>query len=190
VYPESSKFWRASDSFFQRVATSDQPYLRRKYREWVAISRAPERASKRYRFISGRLSRLPRSGKQAVQIRADPAFRENILAIGQTAAPIVTAELDRTLAAMAFNAWRNWPTKTGFSKALLSLEYTVASPNVLLVQLRSNAWYSFYIKSRQHGLGNKQPHRVLIFDPASGKLAKTATRVADQIDNFLNGKSA
>ncbi len=143
MYPESSKFWRASDSFFQRVATSDQPYLRRKYREWVAISRAPERASKRYRTISGRLSRLPRSGKKAVQIRADPAFRKNVLAIADTAGPIVTTEIDRTLAKMAFNAWRKWPTKTGFSKAMLSLEYTVASPDVLVAQLRSNAWYSF-----------------------------------------------
>ncbi len=190
MYPESSKFWRASDSFFQRVATSQDPWLRRKYREWVAISRAPERASKRYRTISGRLSRLPSSGKEAVQIRVDPSFRKNILAIAGTAAPIVTTEIDKTLASMAFNAWRKWPTDTGFSKAMLSLEYTVASPDVLVAQLRSNAWYSFYIKSRQHGLGNKQPWRVLIFNPAPDRLGRTAERVASQINHFLDGRSA
>ncbi len=190
MYPQSSKFWRASDSFFQRVATSSDPYLRRKYREWVAISRAPERASKRYRVITGRLSRLPRSGREAVQIRVDPSFRENILDIAGTAAPIVTTELDKTLASMAFNAWRKWPTDTGFSKSMLSLEYTVQNKDVLSAQLRSNAWYSFYIKSKQHGLGNKQPWRVLIFDPASDRIAKTADRVAKQIDDFLNGRSA
>jgi hypothetical protein len=120
----------------------------------------------------------------------DPSFRENILDIAGTAAPIVTTELDKTLASMAFNAWRKWPTDTGFSKSMLSLEYTVQNKDVLSAQLRSNAWYSFYIKSKQHGLGNKQPWRVLIFDPASDRIAKTADRVAKQIDDFLNGRSA
>jgi len=190
VYPQSSKFWTSSDSFFRRVATSSDPFLRRKYREWVAISRAPERASKRYNTITGRLSRLPSSGQAGLQIRVDPSFRKNILAIAGTVGPIVTTEIDRSMASLAFNAWRKWPTKTGFSKAMLSLEYTAAKKEVLVAELRSNAWYSFYIKSRQNGLSDKQPWRVLIFNPAPDKIQQAAEAVASQIDTFLDGRSA
>ena len=189
MYPASSKFWNATDSFFQRVATSSDPKLRSVYRDWVRLSRAPERASKRYRVISGRLSRLPRSGERAVQIRMDPSFRQSILEMAGAAAPIVTTELDKTMASMAFNAWRKWPVDTGFSKAMLSLEYTVTSPDVVMAQLRSNAWYSFYIKSRRNGLGNKQPWRVLIFDPAGDRILKMSNDIADQIEKFLDGVS-
>jgi hypothetical protein len=119
----------------------------------------------------------------------DPSFRKNILDIAGTAGPIVTGEIDKTLAAMAFDAWRRWPTATGFSKSMLSLEYTVANKDVLVAQLRSNAWYTVYIKSFQNGLGNKQPHRVLIWNPANGKVGDAATRIGDQIARFINGSS-
>lgn len=156
----------------------------------MAISRAPERASKRYRTITGRLARLPSSGKQAVQIRADPSFRKNILDIVGTAGPIVTGEIDKTMASLAFNAWKRWPVKHGFSKALLTLEYSVVNADVLSAQLHSNAWYSFYIKSKQKGLGGKQPWRVLIFDPAPDAVAEAARQVGEAIDAYLNGRSA
>ena len=171
------------------MATSTDPYLRTKWREWVAVSRQPEKASKRYRTIAGRLSRLPSSGKQAVQIRVDPSFRENILDIVGTAGPIVTGEIDKTMASLAFQAWRKWPVKHGFSKAVLSLEYTVVNADVLSAQLRSNAWYSFYIKSKQNGLGGKQPWRVLIFDPAPDAVEEAARKVGEAIDAYLNGRS-
>tara|TARA_R110000851_G_scaffold189404_2_gene339659 strand:- start:1139 stop:1711 length:573 start_codon:yes stop_codon:yes gene_type:complete len=187
MYSQSGKFWRASDSFFNRVATSADPYLRTKYRDWVALSRQPERASKRYSVISGRLSRLPASGAKAAQIRVDPAFRQNILAIAGTAGPIVTKEIDKTMASLAFFAWRKWPTDTGFSKAMLSLEYTVLNKDVLQASLRSNAWYSFYIKSRQNGLGGRQPWRILIFDPAPDKVQEAAEQIATGIDSFIDG---
>jgi len=190
MYPQSSKFWRASDSFFNRVATSDDPFLRRKYREWVATSRQPEKASKRYRTIKGRLSRLPSSPQKAAAIRVDPSFRQNILDIAGTVGPIVTGEVDVTMASLAFQAWRRWPVDRGFSKAMLSLEYTVVNQDVLSAQLRSNAWYSFYIKSNRNGLGGKQPWRVLIFKPAPDAVAKAAQRVGDAIDQYMNGKSA
>jgi len=190
MYPQSSKFWRASDSFFNRVATSDDPFLRRKYREWVATSRQPEKASKRYRTIKGRLSRLPSSPQKAAAIRVDPSFRQNILDIAGTVGPIVTGEVDVTMASLAFQAWRRWPVDRGFSKAMLSLEYTVVNQDVLSAQLRSNAWYSFYIKSKRNGLGGKQPWRVLIFKPAPDAVAKAAQRVGDAIDQYMNGKSA
>ena len=190
MYSQSSKFWRASDSFFQRVASSDDPYLRRKYREWVQISRQPEKAGKRYRTMAGRLSRLPSSPTKALQIRTDPSFRRNILDIAGTAGPIVTEQIDRTMASLAFNAWRRWPVDHGFSKAFLSLEYTVPNGDTLSAQLRSNAWYSFYIKSRQKGLGGRQPWRILIFDPAPDAVAEAARRVGDSIDQYLSGRSA
>ena len=190
MYSQSSKFWRATDSFFQRVSSSDDPYLQRKYRQWVAISRQPEKASKRYRTISGRLSQLPSSPGKALQIRTDPSFRTNMLDIAGTAGPIVTGEIDKVMASLAFNAWRKWPVDHGFSKAFLSLEYSVLNPDTLSAQLRSNAWYSFYIKSRQKGLGGRQPWRVLIFNPAPTAIAEAARNVGDAIDDYLNGRSA
>ena len=215
MFPQSSKFWRASDSFFERESRVQTFRIRGMdvssnyaWENWVARSQKPNRKKRRlsisewqqssaktpslkgFRGIDNRLTRLDRSREVAIAIRTDPSFRTNILAIAGSVGPIVSAEMDFALASIAFNAWRKWPTQTKLSKALLSLEYTALNGQVMQGSVKSNAWYTWYIKSRQHGLGGKQPHRVLIFEPASEKMQHAAERIAAKIDKFASGKSA
>jgi len=179
MFPQSDKFWRASDAGFTRVATD--PAMRGRYARWVNLSRQPERRRTAYRFISNRLSVLPRNPSKALAIRLDPSFRTVLLDTSLAAAPIVSSEVDTGMASLAFNAWRRWPVKTGFSKALLSLEYASNDPGVLVASMHSNAWYTFYIKSRKSGLGGAQVWRELIFNAADSRIEAAAERIADRI---------
>jgi hypothetical protein len=215
VFPESSKFWRASDSFFQS-ASATQTYTYRGvdissdyvWKDWVQKSKKPDRRKrkmdigtwqqsraktpflKEFRGVDNRFSRLNTNREVAIAIRTDPAFRTNILDIAGSVGPIVAKEMDRALASIAFNAWRNWPIKTTLSKALLSLEYEALNAQNMQGSVKSNAWYTFYIRSRQKGLGGKQPHRVLIFEPSDQKMRVAGERIAQQIQQYTNGRSA
>lgn len=208
MYPQSSKFWRASDSFFNTASSargigrsqSGRPYSFDMWREWLRRSRQPDRKKRIQKFIGGekkvvdffrgvdsRLTRLNPNREVAIAIRTDPKFRQNIMDIAGSVGPIVTEQLDTALASLAFNAWRRWPTKTKLSKALLSLEYEVLPGNILQGSVRSNAWYSFYIKSFQNGLGGKQPYRLLMFQPSDNKIRKAAEAIAQNIDQYVKG---
>lgn len=179
MWEQSQKFWNASDAGFSRVASS--PDLARVWNKWIALSRQPDLRRKQYRFIDTRLSRLPASGATALAIRLDPAFREGVLRIEELVDTAVVDELDKYMAAVAFNAWRRWPVDTGFSKAMLSLEYTQPTDGVIVGAVHSNAWYSFYIKSKRNGLGGRQPWRVLIFDFAKERLTGAALSIANNV---------
>lgn len=179
MWEQSQKFWAASDAGFSRVASS--PELARVWNKWVSLSRQPDRRKKQYRFVDTRLSTLPATGATALAIRLDPTFRNILVDIDNKVTAGVVEELDRYMASVAFNAWRKWPVDSGFSKALISLEYIQTTPGVIVGELHSNAWYSFYIKSKRNGLGGKQPWRVLIFDFAKSKVSSAAINIARNV---------
>ena len=214
MFPQSSKFWRASDAFFASAARSRGVgrsawgyYYYSVWDEWVRKSRKPERKRKVSKFyvkhgpftfeqdrvlgdfrgVSRSRSTLNPNMEVAISMRMDGRAVENILDIAGSVGPIVTEHLDTALASIAFNAWRKWPTKTKLSKALLSLEYQVLPGGILQGSVHSNAWYTYYIKSTQHGLGGKQPHRVLIFQPTDRTVRRAAEGIAQQIQRYANG---
>jgi len=213
VFKQSAKFWRASDSFFQSASSAPaygraqggRVYTFDRWDEWVRRSRKPERKVrkmpisvwqnsrakspflKEFRGVDTRLSRLDPNKSVAIAIRTDPSTRQNLLNIAGSVGPIVSAQMDEALASIAFNAWRRWPWDTKLSKALLSLEYKILPNGVFQGSVHSNAWYTYYIKSRQNGLGGKQPHRELIFAPAEPKMAAAAEKIAAQIATYSKG---
>ena len=210
MFPQSSKFWKASDTFFASAARSRGRgrtawgiYEYSIWDEWVRKSRKPERkravawkwdpskgkyvGSKVFRGPSRSRSTLNPNMEVAISMRMDGRALENILDIAGSVAPIVTENLDRALASIAFNAWRKWPTDTKLSKALLSLEYEVLPGGILKGSVHSNAWYTYYIKTRQNGLGGKQPHRVLMFEPTNRTVRRAAEGIAQQIQQYANG---
>jgi len=212
MFPQSSKFWRASDSFFAKQSAT-QTYRRYgmtfssdwAWRNWVAKSRKPDRKKRKmdygtwqqsraktpflkdFRAVNTSRSTLDSNREVAISMRMSGRSLDNLLDIAGSVGPIVTEQLDTALASIAFNAWRKWPINTKLSKALLSLEYEILPGNVLQGSVRSNAWYSFYIKSRQNGLAGKQPYRVLMFQPSDMKIRKAAEAIAQNIDQYVKG---
>jgi len=150
-------------------------------------SRAKTPFLKDFRAVNTSRSTLDSNREVAISMRMSGRSLENLLDIAGSVGPIVTEQLDTALASIAFNAWRKWPINTKLSKALLSLEYEILPGNVLQGSVRSNAWYSFYIKSRQNGLAGKQPYRVLMFQPSDMKIRKAAEAIAQNIDQYVKG---
>lgn len=212
IFPQSRKFWRASDTFFaQQSATRTYEWRGLTissdwaWRQWVKKSRKPDRKKrkmdfqtwqssnaktpylKEFRAVQTKRSVLNADREVAIAMRVDNRSIGNLYQISGSVGPIVSAEMDRALASIAFNAWRNWPINTKLSKALLSLEYDTPSSSIFKGSVHSNAWYTYYIKTRQKGLGGKQPHRILIFQPTDTTIRRAAEGIAQQIQQYANG---
>jgi hypothetical protein len=212
MFPQSSKFWRASDAFFESASRSKGIgrtawgyYEFSVWDQWVQRSRKPDRKKRKMDFQTWQQSRaktpflkdfravqtsrstLNPNREVAVSMRMSGRSVANLSDIAGSVGPIVAGQMDTVLASIAFNAWRKWPWDTKLSKALLSLEYDTPSASIFEGSVHSNAWYTFYIKTRQNGLGGKQPHRVLIFQPTNTKIRAAAEAIAQQIQNYANG---
>lgn len=212
MFPQSKKFWHASDAFFSTAANSKGVgrtawgyYYFSVWDEWVARSRKPDRKKRKmdyqtwqssraktpylkdFRAVERSRSTLNPNKEVAIAMRMDGRSAQNLLDIAGSVGPIVAEQMDTALASIAFNAWRKWPIRTKLSKALLSLEYDTPTASIFVGSVHSNAWYTYYIKTRQNGIGGKQPHRVLIFDPTDQTVRKAAEGIALQIQRYAGG---
>lgn len=184
MYPVSKKFWASSDAYFARAANADRGRGAAIFRDWQKTSRVPDK-SKRFRVMTTRISRIPDTARQATAIRVDPNFRGRVLDAIQMTAPAVTARIDEHLGALAQNAFDRWPVKTGFSKAMVFLEYKVPGPDKLVTSIGCGAWYAFYIKARK--LNRKQPWRELILKPVDQALLDVSKDIAVDLESAMEG---
>jgi len=179
MYPNSSNFWSASDRYFGRVASTTAGKPADVYQRWIAGSEPPNK-SKRYRTMPPtRVALALKTPDRAQAIRTDPAFREAVLDAIAITAPVVSKEMDATMGALALTAFKKWPVKSGFSKAMVFLEYTPLGPGKLKASLGNGAWYAFYIKPVK--LGRKNAWQTLIVKPSKKALRDLAENIADSL---------
>lgn len=179
MYPASSNFWSASDRYFNRVASATAGKPAQVYQRWIAGSQPPNK-SKRYRTMpEARVSLALATPSRAQAIRTDPAFRAQVLDAIAATAPVVSGQMDKTMGALSLNAFKKWPVKSGFSKAMVFLEYTPLGPGKLKASVGNGAWYAFYIKPRK--LGRKNAWQTLIVKPSKKALRGMAEKIADDL---------
>ncbi len=105
-------------------------------------------------------------------IRVDPRLQRDLLVLIQRAAPALVAAFDEHLGGLAQAAFSQWPVRSGLSKALVSLEFTMAD-STMRGRLVSRAPYTPYIKG--------QPHRTLIDQKGAAVAERIAVAAIEEI---------
>ena len=186
MYPQSSAFWRASDAYFNRVAGANAGKPADVYQNWLRGSQPPDRG-KRYRSMPpSRYTLALSQPDRAAAIRVDPNFRANVLdAIGKTA-PTLSKNMDETMGELALNAFKKWPIKSGFSKGMVFLEYTVPNATSIKASVGNGAWYAYYVKPVK--LGRKNAWQTLIVKPSKAAIRKMADNLAEDLGRNMTAE--
>jgi hypothetical protein len=90
-------------------------------------------------------------------LKLDPKIYEDVADLIRAVAPALVHAMDHHLTALAFNAWRNWPVKTGFSKSRIDLQFQ-ADGDQFIGTVASLAPYTVFIQDH--------PHRTLLEKPS------------------------
>ncbi len=133
----SDRFWSAQSAFWNSRPAAQKKAERLKISDPVG-QRIFNRLNDGSQWVA-------KAGQPGI-VRIDPQLRIDMLQLIRDLAPMLVDAFDRRLGALAFDAWRKWPTKTGLSKSMIELRYdTEQAATVLRGQIISRAPYTPYI---------------------------------------------
>ena len=75
----------------------------------------------------------------------DPAYSRELAALIDASAPALAEAFDARLSAVAFNAWRNWPKQSGYSRSLIRIAVQQLGPTQFAASVASDAPYTTFI---------------------------------------------
>lgn len=149
MFERSTSFWNARDTGTaktianqaNRVASQKQKYgapkLENTARLWTL---------KGEQYLGNRTSIIKYAG---AQVEIDPAIRADTLKLLEKIAPDLAEAFDRVLPPLMFNAWRNWPVSSGYSKSALILSYAQTRES-FVGKIGNAAPYVFFIRNSPH----------------------------------------
>lgn len=105
-------------------------------------------------------------------IKVDPTLGDYVMDLIQAAAPAVTDAYDTHMGRLAFEAWRQWPVSSGFSRSSLALSYS-AQGEQFVGAVGVTAPYLYMIKG--------QPHRRFIERPGRHTAVDIGNAVLDTL---------
>ncbi len=162
--PNSVRYWRMVAAFERQARaemrsrtatiTSLRFGLNRKYFTPLHQREAAWRERGARYLSAGRYK-----GLRASWVTVDPALQADIINHIADVYPATAAALDQHLALQAIKAFTLWPEETGFSKMLLSLEYTISGTTVTGT-FESRAPYTPFIRTSKTGLAGRDKFRA------------------------------
>ena len=169
-YPVSTAFWSASSSWYAarkeaqaKASKLGVGKMERKEATWQS------RGAHYLRGRSDLKKWFKASDGTAFMVRVDPKLARDILNFVEQLNPSIVRAFDEHLGHLAFNAWRDWPVRTGLSKSLIGLEYMLNGEERFVGQIVVTAPYVFFIEG--------SPHRALLEKPAGGVGLRMATDI-------------
>jgi len=155
-FPKTRAFWQARNTMWgKNLDVSDKRhaspgsgtwYSRVRRKEHLWNTRADKYLSNEQRILSS----------WRTTVKYDIRLQEDILATVNRINQGVGDIMDDKLATLAFNAWREWPWDTGFSRSLIEINYEIRGDD-FVGQVSSMAPYTYFIKGH--------PHKALISKP-------------------------